>query len=90
MKHAITLVIGAIMFVLSFLIAFNSGRNERKEVEKDPFEVQVPLSDGSGSGTAKDIIKRYSINSKQIQEIDDYLNEVENYETEIRKEVGDI
>ena len=51
MRHALTLTIGAIMFVLSFFIAFHSGRKKETDIEKDPFEVKVPLSDGSGSGT---------------------------------------
>ena len=83
MRHALTLTIGAIMFVLSFFIAFHSGRKKETEIEIDPFEVKVPLSDGSGSGTK---LKSITGHDELLKQIDEYLNEVDDYETEIEQE----
>ena len=94
MRHIIYMIMGIAVFALCFFLAFASGADGADKAKTDPFEVAVPLSDGSGRSSgidkAKRILQRYSINDQNIQEIEEYLNEVENYETEIEKEIGDI
>ena len=84
MRHAVVLLIGAVMFFLSFFIAFSSGCKPKKEVSVDPFEVKVPLSDGSGSGTR---LKSITGHDDYLKQIDEYLSEVDDYEIEFKKEI---
>lgn len=94
MRHIIYMIMGIAVFAMCFFLAFASGADRADKAKTDPFEVQVPLSDDPGSGTginkAKQILRKYSMNDTGIQEIEECLNEVENYETEIEKEIGDI